>query len=63
MTGWLNEIDAGMNAVIHNVHTIDLVLGIEIRIETRLNILDNWSPRGIIVDKIAEARSVDNGQT
>ena len=63
VAGWLNEVDAGMNAVVHNVHAVDLVLGIEVRIEARLDVLDNWTPRSIIVDKVAEARSVNNSQT
>lgn len=63
VTCWLDEVYAGVDAVVNNVHTVDLVLSIQIRIEARLDVLDNRSPRSVIVDKVTKARRVDDGQT
>ena len=63
MSGWLDEVDTRMNTIIHYVHPIDLVLSIEVGIETLLDVLDNWTPRVVIVDKIAETRSVHDRQS
>ena len=58
----LNEEDAGMNAVVHDVHAVDLILRVEVSIVTLLNVVDNGPPRLIVVHEIAEAGSVDDGQ-
>lgn len=58
----LDEEDAGMDPVVHNVHAIDLVLSIQVGIEALFNIVHNWAPGFVVVDEIAEARGVDNGQ-
>ena len=58
----LNEKDASVDAVVDNVHTIDVVLGIQVSIETLLNVVDNGAPRLVVVDKVAESRSVDDSQ-
>jgi hypothetical protein len=44
MTGGLQEIDAGMDTVVRDFLAVELVLLGEIRIETRFNVLENWSP-------------------
>jgi hypothetical protein len=44
VASWLNEVHAGMNSVVDNVHSVDLVLGIQIRIEALLNVIHNWAP-------------------
>jgi hypothetical protein len=44
MASWLNEVHAGMNSVVDNIHSVDLVLGIQIRIEALLNVIHNWAP-------------------
>lgn len=62
VTGGLDEEDAGVNSVVNNVHAVDLVLGIEVGIESLLNVVDDGSPRLVVVDEVAESRSVNNGQ-
>jgi hypothetical protein len=38
--------------------TSDLVLGLEVGVVALLDVLDNWAPGVIIVDKVTEARSI-----
>lgn len=59
----LDEVDACMHAVIHNVHAVDLVLGIKIRVEALFNVLDYRSPRIVVIDKITETWSVYDRKT
>lgn len=63
MTSGLNEVHAGMDAVVDNVHAVDLVLGIEVGIEALLDVLDNRAPRLVVVDKVTESRSIDDVQS
>ena len=63
MAGWLDEIDTGMNSVVDDVHAVDLVLCLEVCIESLLNVLNNWSPRIVVVDEVAEAWCIDHGQS
>lgn len=58
----LNEVDAGMDAVVHNVLAVDPVLSLQIGVKALLNVLDDWSPRVIVVDKVTESGSVDDSQ-
>ena len=62
MAGWLDKVHASMDSVVDNIHPIDLVLGIQVGIESLLNVVDDWSPRFVVVDKVSEAGRVDNGQ-
>ena len=62
MPGRLDEEDNSMDAVIHNVHAVNLVLSVEVRIEALLNVLNNWLPRLVIVNEVAETRRVHHGQ-
>lgn len=57
----LNKVDDGVNAVVNNVHAVDLVLGIQVCVEPLLNVLDNGVPGLIVVDEVAKARCIDNG--
>jgi hypothetical protein len=52
-----------MYAVVHDVHAIDLVLGIQICIEALLDVLHNRTPRSIVVHKVTKAGGINNGQT
>ena len=63
VAGRLDEVDTGVHAVIDNVHAVDLVLGIKISIEPLLNVLHDWSPRVIVVDKVTESRGINHRQT
>ena len=44
MTGGLNEVETGVNAVVNDFLPVDAVLLLEIRVETRLNILHDGLP-------------------
>lgn len=59
----LNKEDTGMNAVVNNVHAVDLVLGIKVSVKSLLNVVDNRTPRLVIVDKVTESRGIDDCQT
>ena len=63
VTGGLYEVDTSMHTVVDDVHAIELVLRIEESIETLLNVLNDWSPRVVVVHKVTEPRSVHNGQS
>jgi hypothetical protein len=56
----LDEVNNGVDAVVDNVHAVDLVLSVQVGIEPLLNVLDNWIPRLIVVDEVAKARCVNN---
>jgi len=62
VAGGLNEENTSMDAVVNDVHAVDLVLGIQISIEALLNVVHNRTPGFIIVHKVTEARGVDHGQ-
>jgi hypothetical protein len=62
VTSGLDEVDAGVDAVVDNVHAVHLVLGIQVGVETLLDVLGDWAPGVVVVDKVTETRSVDNGQ-
>jgi stage III sporulation protein SpoIIIAA len=59
----LNKIHTGVNSVVHDIHSVDLVLGIKVGIKALLNVIHNWSPRLIIVDEITKSRGINNSQT
>jgi len=44
VTRWLNEVQTGMDAVVNDFLAVDLVLVFQVLVESRLNVLDNWSP-------------------
>lgn len=44
MTRWLNEVDAGMDAVVNDFLMVDLVLVLQILAGSRLDVLKNWPP-------------------
>ena len=62
MSGRLDEIHASMDAIIHNVHSIDLVFSIQVCVKSLLNVLDYGIPGFIIVNEVAKARCVNNSQ-
>ena len=62
VAGRLNEVHAGMHAVVDDVHAVDLVLRVEVGVETLLDVLDNRSPGVVVVDEVTEAGSVNDGQ-
>lgn len=63
MASGLDEEHTSVDAVVNNVHAVDLVLGVQVCIETLLDVVRDWSPRLIVVDKVTEARRVNDGQS
>ena len=63
VTGGLDEVDACVNAVVDNVHSVDLILSLEVGVESLLDVLNDWSPRIVVVDEITEARCVHDCQS
>ena len=62
VTGGLDEVNTGVDAVVNNVAAVDLVLGLKVGVEALLDVLDNGAPRVIVVDEVTESGSVDHGQ-
>ena len=62
MACWLNEVDACMDTVVNDVHAVDLVLRIQVCIKSLLDVVNNWSPRLVVVDKVTKAWGIDNSQ-
>lgn len=62
VTRGLNEEDAGMDAVVHDVHAVHLVLGVEVSVEALLNVVYNGTPGLVVVDKVTKAGCINNGQ-
>ncbi len=63
MASWLNKVHTGVNSVVNDVHSVDLVLGIQVGIEALLDVVYNWSPGLIVVDEVTESRGINNSQT
>lgn len=60
--GGLDEVDDSVNTVVDNVHTVDLVLGIQVGVKTLLDVLDNRVPGLIVVDEVTKAGCIDYRQ-
>lgn len=60
--GGLNEVDAGMDAVVDDVHAVNLVLGVEVGVKSLLNVLHDRSPRVVVIDEVTKAGRVHHGQ-
>ena len=63
VASWLEEVDTSVDTVVDDVHTVDLVLSIEVGIESLLNVVDNWSPRLVVVDEVSETWGINNSKT
>ena len=63
MTGGLNEVNAGVHAIVDNIHPVDLVFCVQVVVKARLDVVDNGLPRLVVVDKIPEAWGIDDGQS
>ena len=44
MTGGLDEVEASVNTVVYNLETVDAVLLLQVRVKTRLDVIENGSP-------------------
>jgi hypothetical protein len=58
----LDEEDHSMDAVVHDVHAVHLLLLVQVSVKPLLNVLNNGLPRFVVVDEVAKTRSVNNGQ-
>lgn len=63
MARWLDEVNAGMDTVVDDIHAVDLVLGFEISVESLLDVLNNRSPGIIVVNEVAKTGCVNDGQS
>ena len=57
------EVDTGMHAVVDDVHTVHLVLCVQVGVEALLDVLHDWPPRVVIVHEVTETRGVNHGKT
>lgn len=62
MASRLDEENTGVDSVVDNVHSVNLVLSVQVGVEALLNVVDNRAPRLIVVNEVAKAGGVDNGQ-
>lgn len=62
MASWLDEVNARMHAVVHNVHAVNLVFGVKVGVVSLLDVLDDWAPRVIVVHKVAKPGGVHDSQ-
>ena len=62
VASWLKEVDTSVHTIINNVHAVNLVLGIEVRIESLLDVVNNWSPGLVVVDEVSETWGVNDGK-
>lgn len=63
VASWLHEVDTGVHAIVDDVHPVHLVLSVEVSIKALFDVLNDWSPRVIVVHEIAKSRGIYNGQT
>jgi hypothetical protein len=54
MSGRLNEVDTGVHSVVNQLEPVDTVLLLEIGVEARLDVVDNWFPA---MPRVSFARS------
>ena len=59
----LDKVDTRMDSVVNNIHPVNLVLRGEITNKALFNILDNGSPRVVIVDEVTKTWCIDHGET
>jgi hypothetical protein len=62
MASGLDKENASVDSVVNDIHTVDLVLGIEVGIVTLLNVVDNGTPGLVVIDKVTKAGGINNGQ-
>jgi hypothetical protein len=62
VSGGSDEVQAGVNTEINLINTAGLLLLQHIRLMLIIQELDNWHPRITVVDIVAKARSIDNGE-
>lgn len=63
MASGLDEVDDGMNTVVDNIGTVDLVLCVQIGIIAVFNGLHDWTPGVVVVHKISKPGSINDAQS
>jgi hypothetical protein len=63
MTSRLNEVQTRMNTVINHLHPVDPVLLLQVRVESRLDVVEDRLPALLVVDKVSVSRRVYDRQT
>jgi hypothetical protein len=58
----LDKVNTCMDAIVDNIHAVDLVLGVQVCIKSLVNVVHDWPPRFVVVHKVAESRCINNGQ-
>lgn len=62
MTGRFNKVQTGMNSVIDHLHPVDPVLLLQVRVEPRLDVVEDRLPALFVVDKVSVTGRVDDRQ-
>ena len=62
MAGWSDEVKAGMNTEVDPVRSTRLLFLQHVRFMLIVQEFYDWHPRVAVVDVVAEARSVNDGQ-
>lgn len=62
VAGRFDKVDAGVDAVVGQLLAVDPVLGLEVRVEPGLDVVEDGLPALRVVDKVAVARRVDDGE-
>jgi hypothetical protein len=62
MSSGSDEVQAGVNTEINLINTARLLLLQHIGLMLVIQELDNWHPGIAVVDIVAKARSIDNGE-
>ena len=51
----LDEVHASVDSIVDDVHAVDLVLGVEVGVESLLDVLHDRAPRVVVVNEVSEA--------
>lgn len=62
MPGGFDKVEAGVNPVVDELVPVDAVLLLEVRVEARVDVLEDGEPGLRVVDKVPEAWGVYDGQ-
>ena len=62
MSGGSDEVQAGVDTEVDFINTAGLLLLQHIRLMLIIQKLDNWHPGIAVVDIVAKARSIDDGE-
>ena len=62
MSGWSDEVQACVDTEIDFIYTAGLLLLQHIRLMLIIQKFDDWHPGITVVDIVAKARGIDNGE-